>query len=80
LPPSFGIIQREETQVMALEDQPDFPRFNTVSAGLKEAEDRVLEAIKSSNKDRIVAAKLALMAALDEYRNAVDSIGEGGKG
>lgn len=33
-------------------------------------------AIKSGNKDEIVAAKLALMAALDEYKNAVHGIGE----
>jgi hypothetical protein len=63
---------------MALEDQPDFPRFNMVSTGLKTAEDRVLATVKSNDKDRIAAAKLALMAALDEYRMAVGSIGEDG--
>jgi hypothetical protein len=61
---------------MAIEDQPDFPRFDTISSGLKEAEDRMLDAIKSGNKAEIVAAKLALMAALDEYRKTVDGIGE----
>jgi hypothetical protein len=61
---------------MAIEDQPDFPRFNTISSGLKKAEDRMLDAIKSGNKAEIVAAKLALMAALDEYRKTVDGIGE----
>jgi len=65
---------------MALEDQSDFPRFNAVSKGLKEAEDRALAAIKSNNKDKIVAAKLALMAALDEYRKAAGDIGEDGNG
>jgi len=62
---------------MAIEDQADFPRFNAVSTGLKEAEDKMLDAIKSGKRDGIVAAKLALMAALDEYRKAVDGIGEG---
>ncbi|MFY9643507.1 MAG: hypothetical protein WCD20_15755 [Rhodomicrobium sp.] len=61
---------------MAIEDQQDFPRFNTVSSGLKEAEDRMLDAIKSGNKAEIAGAKLALMAALDEYRKTVDGIGE----
>ena len=61
---------------MPIEDQTGFPRFNTVSSGLREAEDRMRAAIKSGNKDEIVAAKLALMAALDEYKNAVHSIGE----
>ena len=61
---------------MAIEDQPDFPRFDTISSGFKEAEDRMLDAIKSGNKAEIVAAKLALMAALDEYRKTVDGIGE----
>ncbi|MGO8953101.1 MAG: hypothetical protein ACLPWS_22570 [Rhodomicrobium sp.] len=61
---------------MAIEDQPDFPRFNTVSSGLKEAEERMLDAVKSGNKAEIAAAKLALMAALDEYRKTVDGIGE----
>ena len=36
----------------------------------------MLDAIKSGNKAEIVAAKLALMAALDEYRKTVDGIGE----
>jgi len=62
---------------MAIEDQVDFPRFNAVSTGIQEAEDKMLDAIKSGKKAEIVAAKLALMAALDEYRKAVDGIGEG---
>ncbi len=36
----------------------------------------MLDAIKSGNKAEVVAAKLALMAALDEYRKTVDGIGE----
>lgn len=53
---------------MPIEDQTGFSRFNTVSSGLREAEDRMRAAIKSGNKDEIVAAKLALMAALMNIR------------
>ncbi len=61
---------------MDIEDQPDFPRFNSVSTGLKDAEDGMLNALKSGDKSKIVEAKLVLMAALDEYRKAADGIGE----
>jgi hypothetical protein len=59
---------------VGIEDQPDFPRFNTVSTGLRDAEDRLLRALKSGNKAEIVAAKIALMGALDEYGKVADGI------
>ena len=59
---------------MSIEDQPDFPRFNAVSTGLRDAEDRLLRALKSGNKAEIVAAKIALMGALDEYSKVADGI------
>jgi hypothetical protein len=62
---------------MAIEDNPQFPRFNMVSNGLRDAEDKFLRAIESGSKAVIVDAKLGLMAALDEYRKAVGSAGEG---
>ena len=61
---------------MAIEDHPDFPRFSIVSTGLRDAEDRLQNALKSGGKKAIVEAKLGLMAALDEYRKAAGSIGE----
>ena len=61
---------------MDIEDHPDFPRFNLVSTGLRDSEDRLLQALKSGNKVEIVAAKLALMGALDEYSKVADKIGE----
>jgi len=60
---------------MRIEDQPDFPRFNMVSTGLRDAEDRLLRALKTGNQAEIVAAKLALMGALDEYSKVADGIG-----
>lgn len=66
----------KDTPVMDLEDHPDFPRFNTVSTGLRDAEDRLLQALKSGNKAEIVAAKVVLMGALDEYSKVADGIGE----
>jgi len=59
---------------MSIEDQPDFPRFNEVSTGLRDAEDRLLRALKSGNKAEIVAAKIALMGALDAYSKVADRI------
>ena len=41
---------------MAIEDRLDFPRFSTVSTALKDAEDRMLNAIKSGDKREIVEA------------------------
>ena len=61
---------------MDIEDHPDFPRFNLVSSGLRDAEERLLEALKSGNKTEIVAAKLALMGALDEYSKVAVGIGD----
>ncbi|MFY9989776.1 MAG: hypothetical protein WAL40_01870 [Rhodoplanes sp.] len=61
---------------MDLEDHPDFPRFNTVSNGLRDAEDRLLQSLKSGNKAEIVAAKVVLMGALDEYSKVAVGIGE----
>jgi hypothetical protein len=60
---------------MGIEDNPDFPRFNMVSTGLRDAEDKFLRAVKSGNKAEIVDAKLVLRAALDEYSKATDRIG-----
>lgn len=60
---------------MNIEDHPDFPRFNMVSTGLRDAEDRLLQSLKSGNKAEIVAAKITLMGALDEYSKVADGIG-----
>jgi hypothetical protein len=61
---------------MDIEDHPDFPRFSIVSTGLRDAEDRLLRALKNGNKSDIIAAKLALMGALDEYSKVADGIGK----
>jgi len=61
---------------MEIEDHPDFPRFNMVSTGLRDAEERLLQALKRRNKADIVAAKVALMGALDEYSKIADGIAE----
>jgi rhodanese-related sulfurtransferase len=61
---------------MGIEDNPDFPRFNMVSTGLRDAEARLLQALKSGNKSEIVAAKLVLMGTLDEYSKVVGGIGK----
>jgi hypothetical protein len=60
---------------MGLEDYPDFPRFSTASTGLRDAEARLLRALKGGNKAEVVAAKLDLMGALDEYSKVADGIG-----
>jgi hypothetical protein len=73
--PKVGQVAKE-TPVMDVEDHPDFPRFNMVSTGLRDAEDRLLQALKSGDKAEIVAAKLALMGALDEYSKVADGIGK----
>jgi hypothetical protein len=74
---SFTLTEiAKDTPVMDLEDHPDFPRFNVVSTGLRDAEDRLLQALKSGNKAEIVAAKVVLMGALDEYSKVADGIGE----
>jgi len=65
-----------DVPIMDIEDHPDFPRFNLVSSGLRDAEERLLEALKSGNKTEIVAAKLALMGALDEYSKVAVGIGD----
>jgi hypothetical protein len=62
--------------VMEIEDYPGFPRFNTVATGLRDAEERLLKALKSGNQAEITAAKLALMGALDEYSKVADGIGQ----
>ena len=62
---------------MDIEGHPDFPRFNMVSTVLRDAEERLLQALKSGNKAEIAAAKLALMGALDEYGKIANGIGEG---
>jgi hypothetical protein len=61
---------------MDIEDHPDFPRFNMASTGLRDAEQKLLQALKSGNKAQIVAAKLDLMGALDEYSEVADGIGQ----
>jgi len=61
---------------MDIVDHPDFPRFNMASTGLRDAEQKLLQALKSGNKAQIVAAKLDLMGALDEYSKVADGIGQ----
>jgi hypothetical protein len=61
---------------MGIEGHPDFPRFNMVSTVLRDAEERLLRALKSGDEADIVAAKLALMGALDEYSKIAKGIGE----
>ena len=61
---------------MGIEGHPDFPRFNMVSTVLRDAEERLLRALKSGDKAEIVAAKLALMGAVDEYSKIAKGIGE----
>lgn len=61
---------------MDIEGHPDFPTFNVVSTGLRNAEERLLQALKSGDKAEIVAAKLALMGTLDEYSKIAKGIGE----
>ena len=62
---------------MDVEDHPDFPRFNMVSTVLRDAEEKLLRALKSGNNEEIVAAKVALMGALDDYRKVAGGVGEG---
>jgi hypothetical protein len=47
-----------------------------VSTVLRDAEERLLEALKSGNQAEIATAKLAVMGALDEYRKVASGIGE----
>jgi len=61
---------------MEIEEQPNFPRFNIVSTVLRDAEERLLQALKSGDKTEIVAARFALMGALDEYSKAANGIGK----
>ncbi len=61
---------------MDIEDHPDFPRFNMASTGLRDAEQKLPQALKSGNKAQIVAAKLDFMGALDEYSKVADGIGQ----
>jgi hypothetical protein len=61
----------KDTPIMDLEDHPDFPRFNVVSTGLRDAEDRLLQALKSGNKADIVSAKVVLTGALDGKHSAL---------
>ena len=71
-----GGFDNEDGIAMAIEYHPDFPRFSTVSTGLRDAEDRLMNAMKSGDKNAFVEAKLALMAALDEYRKAAGGVSE----
>jgi len=59
---------------MSITDQPDFPRFNTASTLLRDAEERLLQAVKSGDKAQIAEAKLRLRAALDEYSTIAGTI------
>ena len=61
---------------MGIEGHPDFPRFNMVSTVLRDAEERLLQALKSGDQSEVVAAKLALMGALDEYSKIAKGVGE----
>ena len=61
---------------MAIEGATDFPRFTALSSGVRDAESRLLSAIKRRDKKEIIHSRLELQAALDEYRNAVDGLGE----
>jgi hypothetical protein len=56
-------------------DQPDFPKFSAVSTGLRDAEARLLQALKSRNQSQIALAKFDLMGALDEYSKTISGIG-----
>jgi len=60
---------------MDITDYPDFPRFSMASTSLRDAEERLLQALKSGNKTDIVAAKLVLKGTLDEYSKVADVIG-----
>ena len=64
-----------DVNLSGLEDHPDFPRFNMVCTGLRDAEQRLLLALKSGDTDEVDAAKLALRGALDAYGKVVDVIG-----
>ena len=64
----------KDAPVMGIEDHPDFPKFNTVSTGLRDAEDRLLQALKGGKKADIVSAKVDLMGALDEYSKVADGM------
>ena len=46
------------------------------STGLRDAEQKLPQALKSGNKAQIVAAKLDFMGALDEYSKVADGIGQ----
>ena len=48
-----------------------------VSTVLRDADEKLLQALKSGNKAEIAAAKLALMGALDEYSKIANGIDEG---
>ena len=61
---------------MDIEGHRDFPTFNMVSTVPRDAEERLLRALKSGNKAEIVDAKLALMGALDDYGKIAHGIGE----
>jgi hypothetical protein len=58
----------------SLTEHPDFPRFGVVSNGLRDAEGRLLSALKSGDQKSIASAKLAVMGSLDEYSKVVDAI------
>ena len=55
-------------------DAPEFPRFNEVSIGLRNAEDRLLQALKNRDAAQIDSAKRDVMGALDEYGKAVTAM------
>jgi hypothetical protein len=57
-----------------LPQHPDFPRFGAASSELRDAEERLLEALKGGDQRGITAAKLAVMGSLDEYSKVVDAI------
>lgn len=55
-------------------DAPEFPRFNEVSTGLRNAEERLLRALKSRDSAQIESARQDVMGALDEYGKTVSGM------
>ena len=54
---------------------PDFPKFTAVSTGLRDAEEKLLGALKRRDQAAIATAKLDVMGALDEYGRIVNGLG-----
>ena len=65
-----------DSQTESIFDSSAFPRYTEVSTGLRDAEGRLLQALKTRSRPEITSAKLDVMGALDEYAKAVSKIGE----